>query len=122
MRHRVSSHVLFKSLIRSLFTHGTIQTSEAKAKTIKGLIDKIINLARSKTSHRLLQSYLVSKPLRERLIKDILPKMENRVSGYTSLIRLGRRFGDNTMMVKMSLIGAEELKPIIPKSTTRKKK
>ncbi|TSC87364.1 MAG: large subunit ribosomal protein L17 [Microgenomates group bacterium Gr01-1014_7] len=129
MRHRLYGYklgrnkdqrdVLFKNLVQSLFTHGSIQTSETKAKAIKGLVDKIINLAKSKTSRRLLQSYLVNEQLRDRLIKEILPKMENRVSGYTSLIKLGRRMGDNTMVVKMSLIGAEQLKPL-EKVTSKK--
>ena len=127
MRHRVygdklgrnkdQRDVLFKSLVQSLFTHGSIKTSETKAKAIKGLVDKIINLAKSKTARRLLQSYLVNQSLRERLIKEILPKMETKVSGYTSVIRLGRRMGDDTMMVKMSLIGAEELKSIEKKES-----
>ena len=111
-RNKDERDVLFKNLVQSLILHGSIQTSEAKAKAIKGLIDKIINLAKSKTSQRLLQAYLINESLRERLIKEILPKLENRVSGYTSLLRLGRRLGDNTMVVKMSLIGAESLKPL----------
>lgn len=122
MRHRVygkklgrnkdERDTLFKSLAYNLFSHGTIETSQTKAKAIKGLVDKIINLAKSKTSKHLLQSYMPSKLLQERLIKEIAPKMQNRVSGYTSLVRLGKRLGDNTMMVRLSLIGMEELKPV----------
>lgn len=123
MRHRVygkklgrnkdERDTLFKSLAYNLFSHGTIETSQTKAKAIKGLVDKIINLAKDKTSKHLLQTYVSSKLLQERLIKEIAPKMQNRVSGYTSLVRLGKRLGDNTMMVKMSLIGVEELKPVV---------
>ncbi len=122
MRHRVYGKklgrnknertALFKSLVQELFLHGTITTSEAKAKAVKGLVDKIINLAKSKNTHRLLQAYFSNKLLQERLVKEIAPKMENRTSGYTSLVRMGTRAGDQTMMVRMSLIGAEELKPL----------
>ncbi len=122
MRHRVyGKHLgrnkdqrdtLFKGLVQSLFTYGTIQTSEAKAKAIKGLVDKVVNLAKEKNTQSRLQTFLNDKNLRERLIKEIVPKLANRNSGYTSLVRLGTRFGDQTMMVKMSLIGAEELKPL----------
>ncbi|MBI2020329.1 50S ribosomal protein L17 [Candidatus Daviesbacteria bacterium] len=121
MRHRVygkklgrnkdERDTLFKSLVRSLFTYGTIQTSETKAKAIKGLVDKVINLAKEKNEQR-LQSFLIDKNLRERLIKEIVPKVGNRSSGYTSLVKLGTRLGDQTMMVKMSLIGVEELEPV----------
>ncbi|MBI4038269.1 50S ribosomal protein L17 [Candidatus Daviesbacteria bacterium] len=119
MRHRVYGRTLgrdknertalFKNLVHSLLTYGTIETTEAKAKSIKGLVDKIINLAKSKNSQRLLASYLVSKPIRERLISEVAPKLSGRNSGYTSLVKLGRRLGDNSMIVRMSLIGQEKL-------------
>ena len=122
MRHRVyGKHLgrdkdersnLFKGLVRSLLTYGTIQTSQAKAKSIKGLVDKVVNLAKVKNNQIRLQSYVNDKLLQERLIKEIAPKMGNRISGYTSVIRMGPRSGDSTMMVKMSLIGMEELKPV----------
>lgn len=122
MRHRVygkklgrnknERSALFKSLVQELFLHGSITTTESKAKAIKGLVDKIINLAKNKNSQRLLQSYFANKALRDRLINEITPKLAGRVSGYTGLVRIGVRSGDQTMMVKMSLIGAEELKPI----------
>lgn len=104
---------LFRNLVTALLTHGTIETSESKAKAIKGLVDKIINLAKSKNTQRLLQSYITNKSLQERLIKEITPKLGSRVSGYTSLIRVGKRLGDNATMVRMSLIGAEDLSPVI---------
>lgn len=131
VRHRVYGSLLgrnkderdrlFKSLISSLFLHSTIETSDKKAKAIKGLIDKIINLAKNKNTQRLLSSYLNNKELQERLIKEIVPKLGNRTSGYTSVVRLGRRLGDQTMMVKMSLIGVEEMKPVKEESRVKEK-
>ncbi len=122
MRHRVYGQklgrnknertALFKSLVQSILIHGTIQTSETKAKAIKGLIDKIINLAKSKNSKRLLGAYLTQKPLQERLIKEIAPKLADRTSGYTSTVKLQSRLGDNTRLVRMSIIGSEKLEPI----------
>ncbi len=128
MRHRVyGKHLgrnkdqrktLFKGLIYSLFSHGTIQTSEVKAKAIKGLVDKVINLAKDKDTYGQVQSFINDKFLRERLIKEIIPQLGKRTSGYTSVVKLGNRLGDQTMMVKMSLIGAEELKPIAKEPKT----
>lgn len=129
MRHRVyGRHLgrdkdertrLFKTLLQALFTHGTIETSQGKGKAIKGLVDRVINLAKNRNSRRLLHSFVNSKDLEERLIKEIVPKLGNRTSGYTSLVRLGTRVGDRTMMVRMSLIGTEKLEPI--KQVTSKK-
>ncbi|MDD5415589.1 MAG: 50S ribosomal protein L17 [Candidatus Daviesbacteria bacterium] len=129
MRHRVyGKHLgrnkderknLFKGLVRLLLIHGTIQTSETKAKAIKGLVDRIINLAKDKRETR-LKSFLVDKNLRERLIKDIIPRLSvARTSGYTSIVRMGTRLGDQTTMVKMSLIGVEELKPLEKESSSK---
>lgn len=122
MRHRVyGKHLsrdknertaLFRSLVGSLILHGSIETTEAKAKAIKGLVDKIINLAKSKNSKYIVQTYLTSKPLQDRVINEIAPKFSDRQSGYTSLVKLGTQQGDRTMVVKMSLIGLEELKEI----------
>ncbi|MBI2599859.1 50S ribosomal protein L17 [Candidatus Daviesbacteria bacterium] len=130
MRHRVYGRKLgrnknerqglFKSLVQSLLTYGTITTSETKAKAIKGMVDRIISLAkkeqvvanRNKNTQYLLQSYLANKDLRERLVKEIVPKLENRISGFTTLVRIGTRKGDQATLVKMSIIGSENLKPI----------
>lgn len=101
---------LFKSLVQSLFTYGTITTSQSKAAAIKGMVDKIINLGKDKNIH-LLQTYLTDKGLQKRLIEEIAPKLQNRISGYTSQVKIGIREGDRTTLVKMSLIGLENLKP-----------
>ena len=103
-RNKNERTALFKSLVQSLILHGTIETSEASAKAVKGLVDKVINLAKSKNRRRLLQMYLPEKDLEERLVKEIAPKLDDRVSGYTSLIRLGERLGDRSMRVRMSII------------------
>lgn len=139
MRHRVygkhfgrnkdQRRALFKGLVYSLFSYGTIQTSEVKAKAIKGLVDKIINLAKNKNAKMQLQSFLTDKGLRERLTKEIIPNLGARTSGYTQVVRLGARPGDQTTIVKMSLIGVEQLsvfssqlsdksKPVVSKSVT----
>ena len=132
MRHRVYGKklgrtknertALFRGLVQELFIHGSITTSESKAKAIKGLIDKIVNLAKNKNTQRLLQTYFTSKPLQERLIKEIAPKLQSRTSGYTSLIRMGTRGGDRTTMIKMSMIGSEEMKPLEKVVANKKEK
>ncbi len=121
MRHRVyGKHLgrdfnerkaLFKSLISSLLNYGTIQTTQSKAKAVKGLVDKVVNLAKDKKTQPFLQQYITNKALRDRLI-GLTSSLKDRNSGYTTLVRLGTRLGDNAMMVRMSLINNESLKPV----------
>lgn len=132
MRHRVygrklgrnknERNSLFKSLMQELFLHGTITTSIAKASAIKGQVDNIINLAKNKTSQRLIQSFFSNKLLQERIINEIAPKLSNRNSGYTSFMKVKVQEGDRTILVKMSLIGLEELKPFPAPSLRAKAK
>lgn len=122
MRHRIYGKKLgrnknertslFRNLTRELFLRGTITTSRSKAAAIKGMVDKIINLAKNKNSQRLIQAFFADKLLQERLIKEIAPMMQNRTSGYTSVMKIGVQAGDSTTLVKMSLIGLEQLKPL----------
>ena len=111
-RNKNERTALFKSLVQELILHGTITTTQSKAKAIKGLVDKIINLAKNKNSQRLLSAYFTNKLLQERLISEIVPKLGSRVSGYTTTMRVGVREGDRTTVVKMSIIGNENLKPL----------
>lgn len=113
---------LFKSLVQSLFTSGTITTSKTKAFAIKGMVDKIINLAKNKDTRRLLQTYLTNKQLQQRLVEEIVPKLQNRVSGYTSQVKVGLQHGDKTTMVRMAIIGNETLKPLAKESSEEKAK
>ena len=115
-RNKNERTALFKSLVLNLFSYGTIETSESKAKAVKGLVDKIINLAKNNSTQHLLQSYLVNKDLQQRLIEEIAPKLSDRVSGYTTMLRIGTRAGDRSTMVRVSLIHNEQLKPIEKKA------
>lgn len=98
--------------MQELFLHGTITTSVAKASAIKGTVDKVINLAKNKTTQRIIQSFFSDKLLQDRIINEIAPKLNNRTSGYTSSMKVKVQQGDRTTLVKMSLIGMEELKPL----------
>lgn len=133
MRHKVyGKHLgrdkdqrsaLFKSLVRSLILEESIKTTQPKAKAIKGLIDKIINQAKSETSKRLVSQFLIHKQVAEKLSKEILPRVKSRTSGYTSLVKIGPRLGDGAMIVKMSLIldSVKEVKKAEPKGKVEAK-
>jgi large subunit ribosomal protein L17 len=95
---------LFKSLVGALILHGSIETTETKAKAIKGLVDKIITQAKSKSNRDLVTAFLTQKTIQDQLFKVVVPGVSNRNSGYTSTVKLGRRLGDNAMKVRMSLL------------------
>jgi large subunit ribosomal protein L17 len=92
---------LFKSLISSLILEESIKTTLEKAKAIKGEVDKIINKAKRRDGNSAVQ--LLQRSLGElemnKVIKDLAPRLKDRVSGYTRIIRLGKRFSDNAPMV-----------------------
>ena len=100
---------LFKNLVQSLVQHEKIETTEAKAKAIKGLIDKIINQAKTPSTRRLVSQFLIQKKTQEKLFNELLPRLVTRTSGYTSTVKMGRRLGDGTMMVQIRLL-VEEVK------------
>ncbi len=111
-RNKNQRTALFKSLVQSLFISEEIETTEAKAKSVKGLVDKIITQAKSPTSKRLVSQFLTKRETQDKLFKYLLPRLGNRNSGFTSIIKLGRRMGDGAMIVKMSLL-LEEKKAVI---------
>lgn len=129
MRHKVygkhlsrdknQRNALIKSLVRNFFLAEKIQTTKAKAQAIKGLVDKLINQAKVPTSQRHLSKFL-AKEVSDKLIKDIAPRFSDRVSGYASVVKLGKRAGDGTMIVQMSLVEGKKITKADPKEKTVK--
>jgi large subunit ribosomal protein L17 len=102
---------LFKGLISSLILRSRIKTTEEKAKSIKGEVDKIITKAKSDLAKAryLLQGQLPQRVI-DRVISEIAPRFSQRQGGYTRIIRIGRRFSDNAQMVLMEWTEQKEVK------------
>lgn len=98
---------LFKNLIQSLILEERIKTTEAKAKAIKGLIDKIINKAKKSKDRLRVSEFVIKKEATEKLYSDLISRFKGRTSGYTRIVKLGRRQGDNSMQVVLSLVEEE---------------
>lgn len=90
---------LLKGLMNDLVLKESIQTTEEKAKAIRGAVEKLITKAKIKgeAAESLLQPYLTPKAI-EKVVKDLANRFANRPGGYVRLIKLGRRFGDNANM------------------------
>jgi large subunit ribosomal protein L17 len=97
---------LFRSLIQSLIIHEEIQTTESKAKAIRGLVERLITKAKvgSLNIRRQIQAFLPSKKVTNKLVDEIAPRFKQKSSGFTRLIKLGQRRGDNAPIVKMELV------------------
>lgn len=120
MRHRVfgrklnrdfnARKSLFKNLVSSLIDKGQITTTEAKAKAVRGLMDKLVTRAKEGSLHsrRLLESFLQDKNLVNKIVDEIAPKFASRPGGFTRILRLERRYGDNAEMVKMEFVETVE--------------
>lgn len=97
---------LFRSLLSSLIFKESIRTTLEKAKAIKADADKIINKAKrgdEKLAVQLLKRDLGIDAM-DKVIKDLALRFKDRTSGYTRIIRLGRRFSDNAEMVVMEWV------------------
>ena len=98
---------LYKSLIVAVLRYEQIKTTEARAKEIKGQVERVITLAKdgSLASRRRIVSELPNEPLViDKLINEIAPKYADRNSGYLRIVRLGVRAGDAAPMVQLELV------------------
>src|SRR3989344_1019978 len=132
MRHRVSGKkfnrstkqrlALFKSLAASLVENGYITTTQAKGRAVKSLMDKLISRAHpgNLASRRAIHAFFNHKGLTNKLVDQLAPQVKPNLGGYTRLIKLGKRRGDRTMMVKVEIVGIEPLvKAAAPKKSKK---
>lgn len=97
---------LFKNLISALILRGKIRTTEAKARAIRRLVDKLIARAKQGTvaARRLIGAFLPDKRVVNKLVDEVAPNLKQRPSGFTTLTRLERRRGDNAVVVEVELL------------------
>lgn len=119
-RDRNERKALFKSLMHGMVIHGKIRTTEAKAKAIRGELEKLVTIAREKQENtkQLLLSRLANEKVVERLIAEIAPKFAGRPGGYTRIIKIGPRVRDGAKMVLMTWV--EEVNAVQAREPKRK--
>jgi large subunit ribosomal protein L17 len=101
-------------MIRQLFDHERIQTTRAKAASIRGEAERLITVARNSAegsdidkvnARRLVAARLGNDPeIVKKLFDDIAPRFSNRNGGYTRVLKLGKRLGDAADMVLLELV------------------
>ena len=110
---RDSAHrkALFSNMAGSLFEHGRIRTTEAKAKELRPIAEKLITLARKDptdvAAQRQAVAYLRSKDAVHRLFHEVAPRFTERPGGYTRIVKLGPRQGDAAPMAYIELVDHE---------------
>jgi large subunit ribosomal protein L17 len=109
---RLTQHrwALFRNLLTGLFRHERIETTEAKAKAVRGLADHVVTLAKRDNLHARRQ-VLFLVPDAEvvgRIFDTIVARFGDRNGGYTRIIRTGVRRGDAAPMVLLELVDRPE--------------
>ena len=122
MRHRIAGRTLnrksgprkalFHGLVRELFIHERITTTEAKAKAIRGDAEKLITKAKQGVAdggnrvhkQRQVVAYLGDQTVAKKVFDVFAPRYETRPGGYTRIIKLGMRHGDAAEMVLLELV------------------
>ncbi len=97
---------LFRNLVTSLLDHERIETTEAKAKEVRGFTDRMITLGKEGTlpARRRALAFLRSKDVVSKLFDDVAGRFQDRPGGYTRIVKTRRRVGDAAEMVAIELV------------------
>jgi large subunit ribosomal protein L17 len=105
---RDASHrkALFANLTIALVEHGRIKTTEAKAKELRPIAERLITLGKRGDLHARRQALAVlrSKEHVHRLFDEVAPRFSDRPGGYTRIVKLGPRLGDAAEMAYVELV------------------
>ena len=116
MRHRVAGRTLgrptghrkamYRNLVTDLLRYEKITTTEAKAKEVRGLAEKMITLGKESGLHTLRQalSFILDKKVVSKVFTELAPRYAERSGGYTRITKLGPRLGDGAAMVRIELV------------------
>ena len=120
---RTTEHrtAMLKNMVTSLFRHERIVTTTPKAKELKRYADKVITLAKRGTQHARRQAYVEVRDIEvlAKLFDTLAPRFKARPGGYTRIVRVGDRAGDNAEMAVIELV---ERTPAVEPDTAEKGK
>jgi len=116
MRHRVTGRklgrptghrkALYRNLVTDLLDHEKITTTEAKAKEVRSLAEKIITLGKKERLHSRRQalSFVFNEKVVDKVFNELAPRYAERSGGYTRITKLEPRLGDGAPMVQLELV------------------
>ena len=121
---RTSAHrkALFRNLVGALIERERISTTLAKAKELRGKVERTITLGKKGTLHARRQAFKLApqKEAVQKVFGDLAVRYANRPGGYTRIIKIGSRRGDNAPIVFIELVDREGEAPA-PKKEAQKK-
>jgi len=110
--NRTSSHrlAMLRNMMNSLLTHETIKTTVPKAKELRRVVEPMITLAKIATvaNRRLAFNRLRDRDVVVKLFNELGPRFANRPGGYTRILKMGFRVGDNAPMAFVELVDRAE--------------
>ena len=113
--NRTSSHrkALLRNMVTSLLEFEKIETTDAKAKELRKVADKMVTWGKRGDLHARRQALGVinDKKVVQKLFNDIAPRFKERGGGYTRIVKSGRRKGDNAPLSIIELVPQKEAKP-----------
>ena len=105
---RTSTHrrAMLNNMAASLFAHGGVTTTQAKAKELRPFAEKMITLARRGDLHsrRLVERKIKDRDITHKLVTEIGPRFAARPGGYTRILKMGHRVGDGADVAKIELL------------------
>lgn len=97
---------MYRNLVTDLLGYEKITTTEAKAKEVRSLAEKMITLGKKSGLHSRRQalSFIFDEKVTEKVFTELAPRYAERPSGYTRITKLGPRLGDGAAMVQLELV------------------
>ena len=110
-RQTAHRKAMLANMACSLIEHKRINTTVAKAKALKQFVEPLITKSKTDTTHnrRIVFSKLRQKDVVAELFRDVAVKIADRPGGYTRIIKLGNRLGDNADMAMIELVDYNEI-------------
>ena len=122
-RTKPHREAMLRNMASSLIQHRTIETTEAKAKELRRVVDRVISMAKKDTlsARRQVAKTIESKVAFKKLFSEVIPQFDKRDSGFTRVLKVGFRRGDNAAISRVELLVEAPKVEKGAKKTTKKK-
>ena len=116
MRHKIAGKklgrstghrkALYRNLVTDLLNYEKITTTEAKAKAVRGIAEKMITLGKEAGLHSRHQalSFILDRKVTDKVFAEFASRYAERSGGYTRITKIGSRLGDGAAMVQLELV------------------